>query len=615
MDDHRPDTSVDRKEFLRRTGALGVAGAATLGFPLLEARAAGAAPLLPPRDIIAAGGGATVKIGHIDGFSGVYAAASQSQQHGLEVAVAEAMKKNNRIKYEIVKGDDASKPANGTTEAKRLISQDKVDVLTGCLSSAVGLAVSATAEENNTFFLAIGTHDTNITGPKAHRVTFRQTTSNAMLANAIGPELLKHGKKWYFLVADYAFGTDGAARLKKILLAHGGQVVGEDLHKLGETDYSSYLTKARNTDADVLFFSNLKYHFKQAALFGEATYSVNDRFDITGGLRGYDFKEDRTQTFDGIFAAPGTTVGSTKANGVAPRIMASYKLSDTTRLNAQASKGFRLGGINDPLNTPLCTPADLVTFGGRSNWKDETLWNYEVGEKSRIMDGKGSVNVSAFYADITDLQATVTAGSCSSRLVFNVPKSKATGVEGEFELAPSDRFDFAVSASQITSKLESTLTSTDSTGTVSVVAGIQKGNRLPTVPQFQMAAAATLHWTMNQMAGYATGVYQHVGDRFTQIGDQAAGFGTVSLTSFAPHNIGGPYTQNTFTFNPKLPAYDILNLRIGILKNRWDTALFVNNVTNENALLALDQERGTRARVGYLTNQPRTVGISTRVNF
>ena len=54
-------------------------------------------------------------------------------------------------------------------------------------------------------------------------MTFRQTTSNAMLANAVGPELLKHGKNWYFLVADYAFGTDARDRLKKILLAHGGK--------------------------------------------------------------------------------------------------------------------------------------------------------------------------------------------------------------------------------------------------------------------------------------------------------------------------------------------------------------------------------------------------------
>ncbi|MFN2461112.1 MAG: ABC transporter substrate-binding protein [Candidatus Velthaea sp.] len=256
MDEKRLESSVDRAEFIRRTGALGIAGAAALGFPLLETRAAGAAPLAPARDVIAAGGGATVKIGHIDGFSGVYASASNSQHLGMEAAVENAMKKNNRIKFVLVKGDDTNAPAVGSNEAKRLISQEKVDVLAGCLSSAVGLAVSAIAQENNTFFMATGTHDTNITGPKANRVTFRQTCSNAMLANAVGPALLKYGKKWYFLTADYAFGNDAHDRFQKILLAHGGTEVGNDRHPLGQTDYSSYLTKARNTDADVLVFCN-----------------------------------------------------------------------------------------------------------------------------------------------------------------------------------------------------------------------------------------------------------------------------------------------------------------------------------------------------------------------
>jgi iron complex outermembrane recepter protein len=44
-------------------------------------------------------------------------------------------------------------------------------------------------------------------------------------------------------------------------------------------------------------------------------------------------------------------------------------------------------------------------------------------------------------------------------------------------------------------------------------------------------------------------------------------------------------------------------------------ALFGNNLTDERALLALDRERGTRARIGYLTNQPRSFGISARVIF
>jgi branched-chain amino acid transport system substrate-binding protein len=254
-DPTKPD-GVSRSEFLRRTGALGIAGAASLGFPLLETRVAGAAPLPPPRDVIAAGGGATIKIGHIDGFSGVYAAAAESQQTGIQLAVDEANRKNSRVKFEIVRGDDANQPAVGSTEAKRLISQDNVDVLMGCLSSGVGLAVSSTAQEAGIFFMAVGTHDTNITGPKANKVTFRATCSNNMLANALGPALLKKGKKWYFITADYAFGNDAHDRLAKILVAAGGQEVGNDRHPLGQTDYSSYMTKARNTDANVLVFCN-----------------------------------------------------------------------------------------------------------------------------------------------------------------------------------------------------------------------------------------------------------------------------------------------------------------------------------------------------------------------
>jgi iron complex outermembrane receptor protein len=134
---------------------------------------------------------------------------------------------------------------------------------------------------------------------------------------------------------------------------------------------------------------------------------------------------------------------------------------------------------------------------------------------------------------------------------------------------------------------------------------------MPTVPEFQGAAAATYQWQMkNDRLGYATAVYQHVGSRFTAVGDHADGFGTVNLFT-----VGGPLTQDTFTFNPELPAYDILNLRFGITTEKWEAAFFVNNVTDEIAFLALDQERGTLARVGYLTNQARTFGVTARVNF
>src|SRR6266849_3118172 len=387
---------------------------------------------------------------------------------------------------------------------------------------------------------------------------------------------------------------------------------GQNLPVIGFTAKSGIPTAGTKiAKTDELYKSDLHYKLKQSALFGEGTYTVANKLDLTGGLRWYDFKEDRTQIFDGIFADPIDSVGSVKANGIAPRVMASYKLSDATRLNAQVSKGFRLGGINDPLLPPLCSPSDLTTFGGHPTWKDETLWNYEVGSKSRIMNNRGAFNVALFSSDVRNLQATVTAGTCSSRIILNVPRARSTGGEVEFEAAPNDNFDFAITASHADSKLRSTVRD----GAGNIISGIRSGARMPSVPQDQAAAAATYRWPTQKWVGYLTGVWTHVGDRFTQVGDEDLGSNaTVNLLTFKG-TIGGPLTQGTFFFFKQKTAYEIVNLRLGVLKGKWDTAFFINNVTDERAFLALDRERGFRARVVYLTNQSRTFGVSTRVNF
>jgi iron complex outermembrane recepter protein len=403
--------------------------------------------------------------------------------------------------------------------------------------------------------------------------------------------------------------------------SHATRDYGQNLLVKGFEELSGIPTQGLRAPKDVLFFSDLGYKLDQFALFGEGTLAATDKFNITGGLRYYHFSEDKTQIFDGIFGNDnnGTSLvsqpGSTDANGVVPRLIATYKLSEDVNLNAQVSRGFRLGGINDPLNVPLCTPQDLVTFSGHEDWKDETAWNYEAGVKSRVLNGNGSFNVSAFYMDIHDLQATVTAGSCSSRLIFNVPKSRSEGVELDFQASPSRNFDFSVSGSYNDSELRSTLTSTDASGNVTVVSGIQEGARLPSVPKLQFAAAATVQQELKpDWLGYVTGNFQHVGSRFTQVGDQD--LGTLNLNSFGANTIGGPLTGNgIFTYDPELPAYDIVNLRVGLRRVKWDVSVYVNNLTDEVARLAFDQERGTRARIGFLTNQPRTFGISSRFNF
>ncbi|MGI8412532.1 MAG: TonB-dependent receptor [Solirubrobacteraceae bacterium] len=365
---------------------------------------------------------------------------------------------------------------------------------------------------------------------------------------------------------------------------------------------------------DELFFSDLSYDLRQYAAFGEATVPVGSRLDLTGGLRWYSFKEEREQVFDGIFSDPVARPGEIEADGLAPRFIASFEATDWLNLNAQAAKGFRLGGINDNLNVPLCTPEDLVLFSGFETWDDETVWNYEVGAKSQLMEGRGMFNVSAFYMDISDYQVSVTAGSCSSRLTLNAPEAHSTGVEVELSLAPSEAFDFSVAGTWTKSGLDAPPLAAE--GDEIAFPGIEEGNRLPGVPEFQAAAAATYRFAFSPAwPMYLTGSVNHVGSRFTQLSDHAEGVGTVDMGGFEAGGgatIGGPLTETIFEFDPELPSYTILNLRTGVFLDTWEVALFVNNLTDERAFLGLDRERGTRARVGYLTNQPRTIGLSLR---
>jgi iron complex outermembrane receptor protein len=422
-------------------------------------------------------------------------------------------------------------------------------------------------------------------------------------------------------------GGDRARWLVGAFYSTNDREYGQSLIVSGFEAATDIPTQGLRAARDELFFSDLAYDLSQTAVFGEVTLPVGARLDLTAGLRYYDFSEDREQVFDGIFAhdSTGTKVvsvpGSTESDGFAPRFIASFEATENITLNAQASKGFRLGGINDPLNVPLCTPEDLATFSGRDSWRDETAWNYELGAKTQWMGGRVALNLSGFYMDITDLQLTVTAGTCSSRLIFNVPESVTQGLELELTASPNESFDFSVSGTYTQAELRSTLESVDDAGNRTVISGIREGNRLPSVPEFQAAASATWRWPFRAGAeGFLTGTYQHIGSRYTQIDDLTPGIGVVPLQGppsppALPNTIGGPLTQTTFRFDPLLPAYNLVNLRVGLTRPTWELAFFVNNVTDERAFLSLDRERGLLARVGYLTNQPRTFGLTLNFNY
>jgi len=114
--------------------------------------------------------------------------------------------------------------------------------------------------------------------------------------------------------------------------------------------------------------------------------------------------------------------------------------------------------------------------------------------------------------------------------------------------------------------------------------------------------------------------FQHVGSSYTQLADQEANFGLISSASPRPPGAArfipfGAPTIGEVRFDAELPDYQIGNLRFGVQADQWEAAAFINNLWDERAFLSIDRERGRSARVGYLTNQPRTYGVTLRYSF
>jgi len=144
------------------------------------------------------------------------------------------------------------------------------------------------------------------------------------------------------------------------------------------------------------------------------------------------------------------------------------------------------------------------------------------------------------------------------------------------------------------------------------IQGLRDGNRLPTAPRFQGSLSVGYEQpVLNGLTGFSNLTWQYVGNRFTQVADQEPGAGNAVLFQ----NVGNT-TIASLSFPLELPSYNIVNLRLGLRNGAdWEAAFFIDNLGDERAHLAIDRERGLRARFGYLTNQPRTFGVTLRKSF
>jgi branched-chain amino acid transport system substrate-binding protein len=216
----------------------------------------------------------TAKIGVLNDQSGLYADVTGT---GSTLAAQMAVEDSGLVakgwKIEVLVGDHQNKPDIGVNIARQWFDRDKLDVIVDVPTSSVGLAVNNVVKEKNGVFLNSGSGTSDLSNSQCSPNTIHWAYDTYQLANGTGTALTKAGgDTWFFLTADYAFGTALERDTTNAVTKIGGKVIGSVRPPLNTPDFSSFLLQAQTSKAKVIGLANAGgdtiNSIKQASEFG-----------------------------------------------------------------------------------------------------------------------------------------------------------------------------------------------------------------------------------------------------------------------------------------------------------------------------------------------------------
>ena len=211
---------------------------------------------------------------------------------------------------------------------------------------------------------------------------------------------------------------------------------------------------------DANFDQFLNVRNRSYAAYGQATYAIAEKLNVTLGLRDtYDqkFVGRDTLSFPGpsgnFFAFDGTPIQPyVGKNGnwsaLSPRLSFDYQWTPNVMTYVSASQGFKSGGFNGRAST-------VAEF---NEFQPEKVWAYEIGLRSDWLEKKLRVNLTGFYSDYRDLQVQdnlsviVDGKPVPMTILDNVPHSRITGGEAEFIVVPLPGLKLSASLGLIDAK-------------------------------------------------------------------------------------------------------------------------------------------------------------------
>lgn len=189
-----------------------------------------------------------IKVGIIDPLSSPYKTSSIHDVHGATVAVDRFNKDGGVLgrPVAIIEADDASTVETAVQAARKLITDDRVDLLMGTFNGDVALAVAQVAKQENRLFMVTGAHVPELTGLGCNSHTFVFMPSARMLSRAVAPHLVKaYGNRWFMITAETMDGRAAEQAMAAALQAEGGKVLGSVSTPFGTTDFTAALAQAK----------------------------------------------------------------------------------------------------------------------------------------------------------------------------------------------------------------------------------------------------------------------------------------------------------------------------------------------------------------------------------
>ena len=197
------------------------------------------------------------------------------------------------------------------------------------------------------------------------------------------------------------------------------------------------------TSVDGFFGATTVFHDNQTwALFGQSSYQVNDKLNITGGIRyTHDSKSlvVGDQNVDGFAVVIGAASIQDYEDidvddgQMSFELSANYRVTSDMSLFARFANGFRAQTIQG---------RDVAFEGSPSVADAETINSFEVGIKSDLLDDTLRLNAAAFYYTVDDMQFSAIGGGNNFTALVNADQGEAYGLEVDAQWLATDELTF-----------------------------------------------------------------------------------------------------------------------------------------------------------------------------